>query len=82
MFSRFDRHTRLMNRMADALGRDLETEMMAGELTPEAYREKVLRCVGCREADACEALLDGSGGHLDAAPAYCRNRADLDAGFA
>ena len=79
MFARFDRHARLMNRMADALGHDLEAEMLNGDLSPEAYRAKFYRCVGCREAAACERLLDTAQGFLDAAPDYCRNRADFDA---
>ena len=80
MFARFDRHLHLMNRMGDALGKDFETELLSGDLTPEAYREKVLRCVGCSEAEACARLLDTANGFLESAPDYCRNRADFDAG--
>ena len=79
--SRFDRHATLMTRMADALGRDLETEMLSGRLAPEDYREKILRCVSCADADACAALLDASGDHLDAAPEFCRNRSAFEAGL-
>lgn len=77
--SRFDRHARLMNGMADALGVDLETEMMSGRMPPETYREKLFRCVGCRDAAACEKLLETAQGFLEGAPDYCRNRAQFDA---
>ena len=78
MFERFDRHVRLMNRMGDALGRDLEGELLSGELSPEAYREKVYRCVGCSNPEACQKLLDSVNGVLDGPPEYCRNRSDFD----
>ena len=78
-FQRFDRHARLMSSMADALGHDLETEMLTGRLSPEDYRDKVLRCVGCRNAEGCAQLLATSKGFLDAAPGYCRNKDALDA---
>lgn len=77
LFERFDRHARLMNSMADALGHDLETEMLAGRLSPEKYREKVFRCVGCGNAEGCARLLEAANGFLDEAPSYCRNKETL-----
>ena len=80
LFSRFDRHARLMARMADALDQDPEAAMLAGRLRPEDYRATLLRCVGCRDAARCERLLDDCAGHLEAAPDFCRNKSEFDAG--
>ena len=82
MFSahHFDKHIRLMTRMADTLGIDLETEMMSGRLSPESYQSRVFACVGCRNADDCAAFLDASDGTAGAAPGYCRNKAEFDRG--
>lgn len=78
-FQRFDRHAKLMCSMADALGHDLQAEMLAGRISPEKYREKVLRCVNCRKAEACERLLVAAQGFLEEAPDYCRNKDALEA---
>ncbi len=80
MFSarHFDKHVNLMTRMADTLGIDLETEMMTGKLSPESYQARVVACSGCDKAETCEAFLDAAGGHADAAPDYCRNKAVFD----
>lgn len=77
--SRYDRHVRLISRMARALGFDLAEAVSSGRMSPEGYRERVMRCSNCKDADACERLLDASEDGLDAAPAYCRNRDDFDA---
>lgn len=53
IFSRLDRHARLMDRMADTLGLDLAEESMAGRLTPEDYRSAVFRCTGCTRPEEC-----------------------------
>ncbi|MDU8943017.1 DUF6455 family protein [Ovoidimarina sediminis] len=74
----FDKHIRLMTRMADTLGVDLETEIMSGRLSPESYRSRVFACVGCQNAGDCAAFLDASGGTAEAAPDYCRNKSVLD----
>ncbi len=78
-FSRFDRHVRLMTGLADALGIDLGAEVAAGRLTPEAYRERIFRCVGCDKSDACERFLADAGGFATEAPEFCRNKSEFDA---
>ncbi len=78
-FQRFDRHSRLMNSMADALGTDLEVEVLSGRLAAGDYRERLMRCVSCRNAQACARLLETAEGFLEEAPDYCRNKASLDA---
>ncbi len=70
---RLNRHSRLMSRMADALGVDLGDAVSRGDLKPDELRSAVLRCTGCINPGDCEKRLDreqvGS-----AAPEYCRNK--------
>ncbi len=69
-FSRLDRHARLMDRMADRNGADLELALQCGVLSPGELRAAVLSCSSCTLPDACEARLnDGTAG----VPEYCRN---------
>ena len=80
MFSahHFDKHIRLMTRMAETLGTDLEAETMSGRLTPETYQSYVFSCVGCEKAGECASFLDAANGQAKAAPDYCRNKAEFD----
>jgi hypothetical protein len=78
MFARFDRHDRLMGRMADTLGVDLAEEAMHGRLGPEDLRSLLVRCTGCGQASACEGWLDAQSGQASLAPDYCRNKDQLE----
>ncbi len=67
---RFQEHERLMSRMADANGVDLDLAMQQGDLTPENFTAAVLACTGCSDPGACnQHLQDG----LTEIPAFCRN---------
>lgn len=52
------RHAALVDRMASAMGVDLQEAVMRGDLAPDALPDMVLRCSGCANPDGCEALLD------------------------
>ena len=70
----------LVNGMADRVGLDLgEAVMRNPELVGPQYREMVVRCSTCTDQDACT-QLQKSCDHLDAAPAYCRNKDIMDQG--
>lgn len=77
--ARFDRHARLVARMADALGTDIETSVQSGRILPEELDIFTFNCMGCPQPDACEQWLDGQDGVAAAAPHYCRNREALEA---
>jgi hypothetical protein len=68
-----DRHERLMTRMADTLGADLETAEAQGQLPPEMREDMLLACTGCADPTACRHWLE-THDTADAAPGYCRNR--------
>jgi hypothetical protein len=78
-FEQFDKHSRLVGRMADTLDVDLAEDMMSGRISPEDYRSFVVSCTACRETDRCEEWLEAAGRHAEAAPAYCRNKRILEA---
>ncbi|MEC3861262.1 DUF6455 family protein [Mesobacterium sp. TK19101] len=66
------RHAQLVDRMADALGIDLEEEALRGHLTISEIDDAVLRCTGCTNPDSCEHWLD-TGPQASDPPGYCRN---------
>jgi len=70
----FKRHAGLVDRMANALGLDLEEKALRGDLPVDEIGDAVLRCTGCTNPDACESWL---GAHADGGasepPGYCRN---------
>ena len=68
-----DRHDRLMTRMAETLGADLEDAEARGQLPPEMREDMLLACTGCADPSACGHWLD-THDHAEAAPGYCRNR--------
>jgi hypothetical protein len=68
-----DRHLRLVTRMADALGADLETECFSGRLDPAVLDAMVVRCKGCTDPAGCERILGAPGTKLAHPPAQCRN---------
>ena len=69
-FSRLDKHTSLMNRMADRNGADLDLALQSGMVSPGELRAAVLSCTACTAPDACEARLDAG---MPGVPGYCRN---------
>ena len=80
VFTTFDRHARLVSRMADTLGHDVEARMMSGDLQPEDFRAMVVKCTGCTQPGACSDWLEAKGGEAEAeAPDYCRNKDVLNA---
>ena len=74
LFKKFDRHTKLMERMADTVGIDLGETVQSGELTPEMLRNGVFACMGCRQTSECIHWLADNPDGADDTPAYCRNR--------
>lgn len=68
---RYRDHERLMQRLADANGVDLDLMTQSGTLSPETYEDAVLNCVGCSDPEGCNARV--AGGQSDI-PAFCRNR--------
>ncbi len=77
--SRFEQHARLVARMGDALGVDLETRVQSGELPPEVLDDLVFECLGCPKPGTCERWLDAQEEPVTAAPEYCRNKIALEA---
>lgn len=69
-------HAALVDRMADAVGVDLEEMIMRGQLQIATLGDAVLGCTGCTNPGACRKVLDAQeagGAAMDAAPDYCRN---------
>jgi hypothetical protein len=73
ILTRIDHHEKLMSRMADRNGADLDLALQTGMVSPGELQDAVLTCTGCTEPEACEARLDSGETGL---PGYCRN-ADL-----
>ncbi len=67
------RHAALVDRMASALGIDLEEEMLRGSLNFSELDDAVLSCTGCTQPCACERFLDGLTETVETTPDYCRN---------
>ncbi|MCZ7676821.1 MAG: DUF6455 family protein [Roseovarius sp.] len=67
------RHAELMERMATALGLDLDVKIMEGQLDIEALDDAVLRCTGCADPDGCDHWLAAQQGIAAGAPGTCRN---------
>jgi len=77
------RHAELVDRMAGALGLDLQEVVMRGQLSPDELPDMVLRCTGCGNPEGCEVWLVKSAARADApvsgaAPYYCRNAGVFD----
>lgn len=72
----YKRHATLVDRMANALGIDIEEKMMAGMLQIDSLGEAVLDCTGCSNPDGCSHWLDMQTAKAEATPGMCRN-ADL-----
>lgn len=71
------RHADLMDRMANAVGVDLEQAMMEGRMTMDQLGDAVLACTGCTNPENCAHLLADQCGALPAPPDYCRNSETL-----
>ena len=77
--SRIAQSADLVTGMADRLDIALDDRLLH-HTEQESYRLRgmIMRCAGCTEKSACATLQNGTT-HLDAAPAYCRNRDALAA---
>jgi hypothetical protein len=67
------RHAQLVDRMASALGLDLEEETMRGHLTMDELTDAVLNCTGCTGTEDCTQWLATRTTPETTPPAYCRN---------
>ena len=73
-------HAELFDRMACAVGLDLEEQAVSGAFQFEEIAEAVLRCRRCGNIRGCETWLsaasipDRAADPADAAPDFCRNR--------
>ncbi len=67
------KHADLIDRMADALGVDLEEITMEGKLSFDSLSEAVLSCTGCSNAEACDYWLGTQSGDAEKPPVWCRN---------
>lgn len=73
-----EEHSRLMGRMADRLGVDLDEAELRGDLLPAERDNMVLSCTNCTSPEECRTWLDQHGASDDA-PEYCRNGSELKA---
>lgn len=73
------RHAALVDRMAGALGLDLEEQALRGRLSIDELTDAVLRCTGCSDPAYCSGWLERTAKAV-APPGYCRNR-ELFAGL-
>lgn len=70
------KHAQLVDHMANALGLDLEEQMLRGKLTFSQLDDAVLSCTGCTQPCACATWLKTQDTVAPNPPFYCRN-ADL-----
>lgn len=74
-----ERHAKLVDHMAAALGLDLEEQIQRGTLSPDAVWDAILSCTSCTRPGACETWLAARSDIAPEAPHSCRNRALFDA---
>lgn len=67
------RHAILVDHMANALGVDLEEQMLRGSLSFGALEDAVLSCTNCTQPCACESWLATRTEAANAPPSFCRN---------
>ena len=67
------RHAGLVDKMASALGLDLEEMMMMGQLDLGALGDAVLACTGCSNTEGCAHWLTMQNGMANQTPGMCRN---------
>lgn len=78
-FRKYEDHARLVERMADKMGVDMDVEMQTGRVTPDDLEATVHRCMSCEEPENCKVWLDSRDGMtVDAPPPYCRNSDKLE----
>ena len=70
ILNRLERHSRLMDRMADRNGADLDLALQSGAVTPGEVRAAVLSCTGCTDPEDCGHRVDAG---VPGLPDYCRN---------
>lgn len=66
------RHAALVDRMAAALGIDLEEAALTGRVALDEISDAVLRCTGCSNPGHCEGWLAATV-EAETPPGYCRN---------
>jgi len=69
---RHAKHAKLMDRMAQRQGVDLDLMVQSGILTPQEVRDSVDACVGCTHPGDCEAWLNAQPTETISAPFICR----------
>lgn len=67
------RHAELVDRMANALGVDLEEKVMEGKIDFDGISDAVLSCTGCAGPEDCVHWLALNNEGADAPPGMCRN---------
>lgn len=72
------RHYWLVQRMAAAIGVDLNAAFESGDLASDDWAQTVEACRNCDWVEGCEKWL-AQGGEGSAAPALCMNRATFTA---
>ena len=74
MFTKLSDSADRMNGMADRLDFSFTAKIQENpEIEAYRYRSAIYKCASCACAEACD-TLQAENAHLDAAPAYCRNR--------
>jgi hypothetical protein len=67
------KHAALVDRMANALGIDLEQKAMEGQIDFDQISDAVMACSGCSNPEDCTHWLDAQQGQTDTTPDICRN---------
>ncbi|WP_306153832.1 DUF6455 family protein [Roseovarius sp. MMSF_3281] len=71
--STLKKHAALVDRMASALGVDLERKAMEGQIDFDQISDAVMACTGCSNPEDCTRWLDTQTGPVDTPPDICRN---------
>ena len=72
------KHADLVDRMATALGVDLEESILRGQIEIDDLSDAVLSCTACSAPEHCAGWLDSKGSEqASSTPEYCRNKALL-----
>ncbi len=74
LLDKLDRHSGLMNRMAETVHADLTDAMSHDKLNAYELRNAVLACMGCENPTDCEHWLQDHKAGAEDTPDYCRNR--------
>lgn len=67
------KHAALVDDMGQALGVDLQEEMLRGALDPDTLVDTVLSCTNCTDPTACRAWLTLQEDVAETTPGFCRN---------